>query len=478
MITLQSSLGIQFGKNYLRLVYLKKSLKAVALDAHALIHFPSDLPAEDVEKYLSQKISEFLKAKNIGKENTWIALPRNDFLLRFITLPLSAEENLRDVIRYELEKYMPFSEEDIYFDFLSLERDKETKKLKILLSVIRKPVLERYISILENAGIFPLSVEMSSTALANLFLMGKNGTEENPVALINVERHGFEVNWVGHGMLTYSRATDFYSEESHEQIAQISQEIRNSFRVGFPLQVFEQGEGKGASGIFLSGDGTKDDLIACFANSKEIVSKVLLPEAFSSHLNFATSFPLSLSAGIGLALKGIWRVPIEVNLFPPHLRKKIKKTGLHLVFSLVIAMLALTLTWGISSIVKERLQLRKVKREIEALKSDVLAVQKTQEEAQDIAHRIESLTSIQQSEFSKLEILKELSDILPSSVWITEFHYNKNELDLTGFAASASGLIAILDDSPLFHESEFTAPITRGFEGREYFRIKTKIERK
>ena len=169
MISLQSSLGIQFGRNYLRLVYLKKSLKEVALDAHSLIHFPSDLPADDVDKYLSQEISGFLKEKNIGKDNVWVAIPRNECLIRFITLPLSVEENLRDVIRYELEKYIPFSEEDIYFEFFSLEREVETKKLKVLVLAIKKPVLQRYLSILENAGIAPLGIEVSATALSNFY---------------------------------------------------------------------------------------------------------------------------------------------------------------------------------------------------------------------------------------------------------------------------------------------------------------------
>jgi Tfp pilus assembly protein PilN len=380
------------------------------------------------------------------------------------------------VIRYELGKYIPFSEEDIYLDFLSLEREVETKKLKVLLLAIKKPVLERYVSILENAAITPFGLEVSATALSNFFLAGQNGSEEKPVAVVNIERDGFEVHCIRHGMLHYSCATDFSAGEDLDQITQINQELRNGFRIGFPLQVF--GHGEGASAVLLSGDGTKDDFIARFASTREIPFATYPCDTISSRLNFSGSFPLGLSAGIGLALKGIRKVPIDVNLLPTTLRKKIKKTGVNLSFSLVITMLVLTLTWGISSIVKERLQLRKVNKEIEALKPDVLAVQKTQKEAQDIAHRVESLDTIQRSEFSKLEIVKELSEILPSSVWITEFHYNKNELELTGFAASASGLIAILDNSHLFHASEFTAPITRDMEGKESFRIKTTIKGK
>ncbi|MBW1679456.1 MAG: PilN domain-containing protein, partial [Deltaproteobacteria bacterium] len=134
------------------------------------------------------------------------------------------------------------------------------------------------------------------------------------------------------------------------------------------------------------------------------------------------------------------------------------------------------LTWGVSTIVKERLELRKIEKEVAALKNEVIFIQNIQQEAQNITEEIESLNRIRKSRFSKLKIMKELSNIFPASVWLTNFRYYKKELQLSGFAASASDLIAILDRSPLFHASEFTAPITRDRKGKESFKIKTRIE--
>ena len=366
---------------------------------------------------------------------------------------------------------------EVYFDFLPFKREPEAQKRHVLLAVIKKPIVERYLAILANAGIAPFSFEVSATAFANFFLLGQNGAEKKPAAIVNIEQYSFEVHWIGQGRLHYSRATDFNSGETNRQVTQINEEIRNGFRVGFPGQVFGEEEEEGASAVFLSGDGTRDDFIAQLARNKEIVYKTFPPEAVYSCLKFESAPSLNLGAGIGLALKGIGRVPIEVNLLPPRLRQKIRRTGVYLCFILCIVTLVLTLMWGISAIVQERLELRRVEREIAALKADVLAVQKTQKEAQDMAGRMEQLNSIQRSECSKLEILKELSRILPSSVWITELRYNKNELNLAGFAASASGIIGLLGGSPLFETSEFTAPITKDLEGKESFRIKTKIRR-
>jgi len=138
--------------------------------------------------------------------------------------------------------------------------------------------------------------------------------------------------------------------------------------------------------------------------------------------------------------------------------------------------LLFSITWGVSTIVKDRLELRKIEKEIATLKNGVIAIQDVQQEAQKIIEQIESLERIRTSELSKLEILKEFSNILPSSVWLTDFRYRKKELRLSGYAASASDLISILDGSSLFTASEFTAPITRNREGQESFKIETSIE--
>ena len=480
IISLQSSLGIQFSKEYLLLVYLKKFLKEIVIDRHELIPYPLNLSKEEWESYCLQEISRFIKENRVGKENVWVGIPRSEVLLRFITLPFSAEENLPEVIRYELGKYIPFPEEDIYFDFITLEKDGEEKTLRILLMVIKKEVLERYLSIFKKVGITPLGMELSFSSLLNLFLLGgENGTGTNgPVALINIESQIFEIIWVSKGVPKYSRAVEFKTDRVTDRVREIEEEVRNSFRVTFPIQAQKEREGKESSLVFLTGNGVKGDLIESLNSSGAIKVQILPTADISSRLNFSDSFPPELTPGVGLALRGINRVPWNINILPQPLRKKTSKIGLYLSFFLFFMGLILLSTLGMSIIVKDRIELNNLQREINSLKSEVISIQNIQNEAQKIINRIECLKKIKDSEFSKLEILKELSNILPSSVWLTSFRYYKQEIQISGYAASASDLIAVLDSSPLFSSSEFTAPITRDQRGRESFKIKTRIERR
>lgn len=476
MVSLQSSLGLQFGRNYLLLVNLKRSLKEIALDCQEMIHLPTGLTEDERADFCSRELSRFMKENGVGKENVWVGLPQNDFLLRFITLPASAEENLRAVVRYEVEKYIPFPEKEVHFDFVTIERDAGSKALRLLLLVIKKSVLERYLSILDNADIRPLGMEMISSSLLNLFLLGRNGSERiAPVVLVHLFERSFELNWINGGILQYSRTVDLVAEDTIGQAEQVHKEVRNSMRGAFSARAGKEDQAVSPV-VFVTGGGATKEVIESLGKIQGIDFQPFPTDAIASRLNFSNSFPQHLSSSVGLAMKGMKRVPLNINLLPLSLRKKTSKVGLYLCLFLFLGILLLSITWGISTIAKDRLELRTIEKEIAALKSEVTAIQDVQQEAQKIAEEIESLERIRTSEMSKLEILKELSNIVPASVWLTDFRYYRKELQLSGYAASASDLISILDSSPLFTASEFTAPITRDREGQESFKIKTKIQ--
>jgi Tfp pilus assembly protein PilN len=418
-----------------------------------------------------------MKENAIGKENVWVGLPQNDFLVRFITLPSSAEENLREVLRYEIEKYIPFPEEDVHFDFVTLERDEGSKTLRLLLLVIEKSVLDAYLAILDNVGIRPLGIEMSSSSLLNLFLLGKNGNEHNtPIALVNSVAGSLELNWIKGGVLQYSRAIDLVAEDATGQVELMQKEVRNSFRGAFSGKEWKEGHSADSPAVFLTGGGASNEAIESLGTIEGINFQTFPTDAIAARLNFSGSFPQSHSSSIGLAMKGMKKVPWDINLLPHSLRKKTSKVGLYLCFFLFLGVLLFSIIWGVSTITKDRLELRKIEKEIAMLKGEVIGIQNVQQEAQKIIEQVESLERIRTSELSKLAILKELSNILPSTVWLTDFRYQKKKLRLSGYAASASDLISILDGSSLFTASEFTAPITRTREGQESFKIETSIE--
>jgi len=81
-----------------------------------------------------------------------------------------------------------------------------------------------------------------------------------------------------------------------------------------------------------------------------------------------------------------------------------------------------------------------------------------------------------------LELWEELSRLLPSDAWVSEFRVSKGEkntlkVTLTGFSSTAANLVDILDRAPLFHSVSLTAPIAIDpVEQRERFVLQASVD--
>ena len=111
----------------------------------------------------------FSRGKRLGRENIVLGIPRQDAIIRHLDLPREVADNLKQVVLYQVQAFEPTEEEKFYFDYASLS-GKEATRLLVLVVMIRKSVLDGYLETLRGFGLRPLSVMVSSIALANLFL--------------------------------------------------------------------------------------------------------------------------------------------------------------------------------------------------------------------------------------------------------------------------------------------------------------------
>lgn len=70
------------------------------------------------------------------------------------------------------------------------------------------------------------------------------------------------------------------------------------------------------------------------------------------------------------------------------------------------------------------------------------------------------------------EILFTLTHLLPDDTWLTELQVTNNDVLITGFAASASTVLGLLDQTPRFGNAVFRSPVTQDQRvNREQFNI-------
>ena len=75
-----------------------------------------------------------------------------------------------------------------------------------------------------------------------------------------------------------------------------------------------------------------------------------------------------------------------------------------------------------------------------------------------------------------LELIDELSGILPDETWLEKAIYRKNEISLSGISSKASILISEIERSQLFENAAFQASVVQDDRsGGERFQIKAEV---
>ena len=108
----------------------------------------------------SYEILTDLFNRDASKVGLDIQIRNSEVLTRQISLPANTEENLYEVIQYEMDRYTPFTKDDVYFDYRVEERIKDKQLIKVLLIVVRKEILDPVVSAIENSDVHLTNIDI------------------------------------------------------------------------------------------------------------------------------------------------------------------------------------------------------------------------------------------------------------------------------------------------------------------------------
>ncbi len=461
------SLGVDFKQDHLVLTLLKRSFARIDLMDYGIYPISPDAQKEEREAQIISLVNTFISKHQISRERVSIAVPREKVIARFIKLPIAAKENLGKVLEYELPKYTPFEKGDIYFDYCLLKEEKDW--LHLFAVFVRKAEIDAYLSLLKKMGIQPLSIQIPSVAALNLFLFNKGGSEGETSVLVDVADPFLEMNFVqGKDW----RESLHLSLPKNEKETKIISTFKRSAEVYPPSNSTFFVYGFAADETILKSLKEADQLKGVFFPPMDRIQGE--PERLKSSRIYAS---------IGVSLKGLISPRVDLNLLPPELRKKVRQIGKPLLILLTSLAVFFGLTWGAGTFMHYRKEWKAVNAEIKKRRPAVEALEKLQKQRDDFRKEMAELDQIRSGEISKVEVLEELTRLLPTTTWIWNLKYNGKEIELSGFADSASDLIPLLDRSPIFEKVEFLAPVTKemqmrgdGNKEKERFKIKAKLE--
>jgi general secretion pathway protein L len=88
-----------------------------------------------------------------GASEVRLCVDKTDYLVKRIRLPIETEENLREVLAFEMDSQTPFAAEQVYYDYLINERDKDNRMLVVTLFLVPRDKLLPALEGLAEAGV-------------------------------------------------------------------------------------------------------------------------------------------------------------------------------------------------------------------------------------------------------------------------------------------------------------------------------------
>ncbi|MFZ5997474.1 MAG: PilN domain-containing protein [Nitrospirota bacterium] len=401
------------------------------------------------------------KDLGIRKTDAVLTIPKPWVVVKAAELPSAAAANLPEVISYELDRFTPFSAAEAFYDYLVLREEKE--RLSLLIAAVKADLMNPYLAALRESGISVKGITFDLSGISSLYryMTGSDG-----FVFMTVNEEGVSGGVVDNGALSAVFSNGFTQDDDHHRVAVIENHIASH---AAPLK------GEGASHkVYISFRGKTSAL-------KEMVRQksrypIGIADEMDKKISGITDFKDVAPAVIGGAMDHLWPDAKGFNLLSKGVREK-AKTPFWLTIVLALALLALVTTYLVIPLNIENQRLMEIDRQIASRKGEVRNVEKLKTEIAALEDELVTVENFKNNRPLFINMLKELTVILPTNSWLTRLRISESQINIEGYAPSATPLISKLEASKYFRKVEFASPTFRDArQNMDRFQIKMEME--
>jgi type IV pilus assembly protein PilM len=240
----KDTIGLDIGSSFLKMVQLKERKGRYELEAFDMMPLPPELIVEGSiidSLRLVDSIKELMKKSRIRAKNVVIGIAGHaSVIIRRIVLPEMSEEELSESIKFEAEQYVPFDVEDVAIDFQILGPREEAGQMDVMLVAVKKDIVNEYTSVVKEAGLNPVVVDVNDFALGNMYEVNYEIEPDRNVALVNIGASTINLNVLKGGESVFTRDSSIGSNIHTEAL---QKEFSLSFEAAERLKMGEAVEG-------------------------------------------------------------------------------------------------------------------------------------------------------------------------------------------------------------------------------------------
>jgi type IV pilus assembly protein PilM len=146
------------------------ALKIVAANKLKESYLITDFAYQKVEDDLPRLIAKLWQDRKFPQYNIVLSLDGASTLVRVVEFPRMDKKMIKDALGFELSRYIPFSQDEVYFDCAILDAQATSGNAKLLVAAVKRDFVDEKLTLLEEAGIIPTSITLSPISLVNAFL--------------------------------------------------------------------------------------------------------------------------------------------------------------------------------------------------------------------------------------------------------------------------------------------------------------------
>jgi|SRR5579871_324812 len=420
-IAIGTGVGIEIGTEDLNITVTRVRPSGVTILGESIIHGFRNQPASEWGAHYSA----FLKKLELAHLPATVLLPRDEGIIRYVSLPGVSNRDLAAAIRFELESLQPYADGDTVYDWARIG-----KSSTILVGIARRATVEKYATLLAEAGVIVSSFMFSPAAIYSALRLYSNPPAEG---LLAISEHGSEL--------------EVYGESPSKPVF--------SARLEAPAER--------ATALAIAELRLPPETVP--ASLRDVLPE---PKAAPPETDL-TRTALPYATAIAAACP---RSALSINLLPPEQRKT--SSRLRYVPGAVSMSLVLLMSAAVAAYPRyaDRQYLERVQAEVRKLEPRASSAATLDRLIATTRNRSQVLDNFRQQTKQDMDALNELTQILKSPTWVTSLQLTRDSLTMFGRTDQAAPLLKTLDGSHQFKNSDFNLPISRVGPGSETFSLR------
>jgi type IV pilus assembly protein PilM len=221
-------LGLDIGTSAVKFADLKDTGRGYQIENIGLTPLPPEtivdgslMDATTVVEAIGELISHY----KIKKREVAVSVSGHSVIVKKITLPKMTESELEENIMVEAERYISFDINDVSLDFqiLSTPEKDMGEHMDVLLVAAKKDFVNDYITIVREAGLSPMIIDIDAFALENVYELNYPLEIGDLVALCDIGASIMNLNIVRGGKSLFTRdisiGGNLYTEEIQKELS-------------------------------------------------------------------------------------------------------------------------------------------------------------------------------------------------------------------------------------------------------------------